>query len=332
MSATPIEATTVQADAGRGAPAPTVEVRNVSRWYGNLVAVNDVSFELGRGGITGLLGPNGAGKSTLLHLVAGLLRPSSGEVRILGRPAWRTPELYRHVGIVVERETVYPSLSGYEFVLLNARLHGLADPHEATRRAIALVDMGDAQRRPTGGYSKGMKQRIKIAAAIVHEPEVLLLDEPFNGTDPAQRLFLMNVLREMAAAGRTIVFSSHILEDMEQLGENVVVIIAGRLAASGSFRAIRRLIASRPHTFLIRSTDNLELARALLAGGSVSGVDLGDDGLIVRTGNFERFVREVPRAAQRAGIELVEVEPRDESLESVFEYLVAGGNAKGDTA
>lgn len=330
MSRAAIEASAIRAASGH-APVPTIEVCNVSRWYGNLVAVNDVSFNLGPGGITGLLGPNGAGKSTLLHLMAGLLRPSAGEVRILGRSAWRSPELYRHVGIVVEREAVYSSLSGYEFVLLNARLHGLTDPHEATRRSLALVDLEAAQRRPIGGYAKGMKQRVKIAAAIVHEPEVLLLDEPFNGTDPAQRLFLMSLLRKMAEAGRTIVFSSHLLGEVEQLSENVIVIIAGRLAASGGFRAIRRRIANRPHTFSIRSSDNRELARALLASGSVSGLDVGDDALIVRTDDFGRFVHEMPRAAQRSGIELLEVDPRDESLESVFGYLIAG-HAQGDRA
>jgi len=302
--------------------APTLEVRNVSRWYGNLVAVNDVSFEL-HPGITGLLGPNGAGKSTLLHMMAGFLKSSAGTVRVLGRPAWRTPELYHDLGIVLEREAVYRSLSGYEFVLLNARLHGLPDPHEATRRAIALVDLESAKHRATGEYSKGMKQRAKIAAAIVHDPSVLLLDEPFNGVDPPQRLFLTDLLREMAAAGRTIVFSSHILEEMEQLGENVLVIVSGRLAASGSFRAIRRLMTQRPHTFSIRSSDNRKLAQELLAAGHVSGIDLTRDELIARTNDFGRFTLEMPRVAQRASVEVTEVDPLDESLESVFSYLVA---------
>ncbi len=322
MSTAPTPTTEGQTEPGPSAPPPALEVRNVSHWYGNLVAVNDMSFQLGPG-ITGLLGPNGAGKSTLLHMMAGFLKPSSGEVLILGRPTWRTPELYRHIGIVIEREAVYRSLSGYDFVLLNARLHGLLDPREATERAIALVDLGSAQDRPMGGYSKGMKQRAKIAAAIVHDPEVLLLDEPFSGADPSLRLYLTDVLREMAAAGRTIVFSSHILEEVEQLAENVLVIVAGRLAASGDFRAIRRLMTQRPHTFAIRSSDNLELARALLAAGSVSGLDLAGDKLIVRTSDFGRFIHEAPRAAQRAAIELTEVDPLDESLESVFSYLMA---------
>ncbi|MDO9445209.1 MAG: ABC transporter ATP-binding protein, partial [Dehalococcoidia bacterium] len=175
---------------------PAIEVTGVSRWYGNVVAVNDVTFSV-QPVVTGLHGPNGAGKSTLLHMMAGFLRPSSGEVRILGESTWGRPDLYRRVGIVLEREAVYGGLTGYEFVRVNARLHGLDNPHEATMRAIELVDLGVAKDRRTGTYSKGMKQRIKIAAALVHDPAVLLLDEPFNGADPRQRLHLMDLLRQM---------------------------------------------------------------------------------------------------------------------------------------
>lgn len=201
-------------------PSPTVELVNVSRWYGNVVAVNDVSFSLGPG-ITGLLGPNGAGKSTILHMTAGLLRPSKGTVRIAGRPAWRNHEMYRDVGFVPEKETLYAFLTGYQFVLTSAKLFGLSDPAEAARRAIRTADMEAAQDRRLGGYSKGMKQRIKVAAAIVHDPQILLLDEPFSGTDPAQRLQMMELLRHMADEGRTIVFSSHILDEVERLGDHL---------------------------------------------------------------------------------------------------------------
>jgi ABC-2 type transport system ATP-binding protein len=302
-------------------PAATIEVSGVSRWYGNVVAVNDVTFSVGPG-ITGLLGPNGAGKSTLLHMMAGFLRPSAGEVRVLGEPAWQRPDLYRRVGIVLEREAVYGALTGYEFVLLNARLQGLDAPHEATMKAIALVDLIGAKDRRTGGYSKGMKQRIKIAAAIVHDPEVLLLDEPFNGADPRQRLHMMEMLRQMATDGRTVMFSSHILEEMERLGDNVLVIVAGRLAASGDFRAIRRLMIDRPHSFSVESSDNRALAQALVADSAVSGVQFDDGRLIVRTDDFARFAREAPRRARESGVTIMEMAPLDESLESVFEYLV----------
>ncbi len=300
---------------------PAIEVSGVSRWYGNVVAVNDVTFTIGPG-ITGLLGPNGAGKSTLLHMMAGFLRPSSGEVRVFGEAAWQRPELYRRVGIVLEREAVYGGLTGYEFVRLSARLHGLSDPHEATMRAIELVDLVAAKDRRTGGYSKGMKQRIKIAAAVVHDPEVLLLDEPFNGADPRQRLQLMDTLRGMAAEGRTVVFSSHILEEMERLGDGVLVIVAGRLAASGDFRAIRRLMTDRPHSFSVESSDNRRLAQALVADPAVTGVQIEGGRLVVRTDDFARFTQQAPRLARDAGVSILEIAPLDESLESVFEYLV----------
>jgi len=307
--------------AGSASPAPIIEVVNVSRWYGNVVAVNDVSFSLGPG-ITGLLGPNGAGKSTILHMAAGFLRPSKGTVRIAGRPAWRNHEMYANVGLVPEKEAIYPFLTGYQFVLLSAKLCGLSDPAEAARRAIRAADMEAAQGRRLGGYSKGMKQRMKVAAAIVHDPQVLLLDEPFNGTDPAQRLQMMGLLHRMADEGRTIVFSSHILDEVERLAQNVLVIVAGRLVASGDFRAIRHLMTDRPHTFTVHSSDNRRLAVALVADESVFGVELDDEHLTVRTSQFADFTRAAPRIAQTEGITLQELLPTDESLESVFSYLV----------
>lgn len=305
-----------------GSPAAAVEVINVSRWYGNIVAVNDISFAL-NAGITGLLGPNGAGKSTLLHMLSGFLKPSAGEVRLLGQNTWQNPDMYRNIGLVPEREAVYPFLTGFEFVRLSARLHGLPNPDDAARRAIARVNMEAAEDRPTGTYSKGMKQRVKFAAAIVHEPPVLLLDEPFNGADPRQRLQMMELLGQMAADGCTIVFSSHILEEVERLAENVLVVVSGRLAASGDFREIRRLMTDRPHTFTVRSSDNRRFAAALVADPAVFGVELiEDDRLSVRTADFGGFTLAVAKVAQAAQVSLFELLPTDESLESVFSYLV----------
>lgn len=304
-----------------GRAGSVVELRNASRWYGNVVAVNDISFALGPG-VTGLLGPNGAGKSTLLHLVAGLLRPSAGEVLVGGRSTWRNPSIYRSIGLVPEREAVHPYLSGHEFVLYNARLHGLPDPMGATARAIATVDLGEVQDRPIGTYSKGMRQRAKIAGALVHDPPVLLLDEPFNGMDPRQRLHMIELLRAMAVEGRTILFSSHILEEVERLAQAVLVIYAGRLAASGDFREIRRLMTDRPHTFTVRSSEDRRLAAALVADESVFGVELVDGLLSVRASDFAAFSRALPRIARDLGITLFELHPTDESLESVFAYLV----------
>ena len=304
-----------------------IEVTNASRWYGNVVAVNDMTFSLAAG-VTGLLGPNGAGKSTMLHMIAGFLAPSAGTVTIDGRPTHGDPEVYRGIGMVPEREAVYAVLSARQFVAANARLQGVAEVDAATQRAIAAVELQDAQDRAIGTYSKGMRQRAKVAAALVHDPPVLLLDEPFNGMDPRQRLHMMALLRRMAADGRTILFSSHILEEVERLAERVLVIVAGRLAASGNFREIRRLMTDRPHTFTVRSSDDRRLAAALVAEPAVSGVALDDGLLTIRAADFGTFARVVPGIARRASITLYELLPTDESLESVFSYLVAGGSRR----
>jgi ABC-2 type transport system ATP-binding protein len=230
--------------------------------------------------------------------------------------------LYADMGLVPEREAIYPFLSGRRFVEAAARLHRLPDPTAAAARAIATVELSDAQDRLLGTYSKGMRQRAKVAAALVHEPTVLLLDEPFNGMDPKQRLQMVDLLRRMGAEGRTIVFSSHILEEVERLAESVLVMVSGRLAASGNFREIRRLMTDRPHTFTVRSSDGRGLAAALIGEPSTAGVELSGDVLSVRTADFGAFTRALPRLARTAGVRLDEVLPTDESLESVFSYLV----------
>ncbi|MEU5528302.1 ABC transporter ATP-binding protein [Micromonospora chersina] len=314
--------TTISAEpAAPATPASTLDLAGVSRWYGNVVAVNDVTMRLGPG-VTGLLGPNGAGKTTLLHMMAGFLSPSRGAVTLDGAPTWRNPEVYRRLGLVSEREAVHTFLSAYEFVLASAKLHRLPDPEAAARRAIALVEMEDAQDRKIGTYSKGMRQRTRVAAALVHDPRVLLLDEPFNGMDPRQRLHMMGLLHRLGDAGRTILFSSHILEEVEQVSGTVQVMVAGRLAASGDYRTIRRLMTNRPHVFRVRSTDDRALAVALMAEESVSGVELGRDGLTVRAGDYGAFTRALPKIALARSLRVRSLTPEDESLESVFSYLV----------
>jgi ABC-2 type transport system ATP-binding protein len=226
------------------------------------------------------------------------------------------------VGLVPERETLYPYLTGREFVLMNAKLQQLTDPADATRRAIDLVDLEAAADRRIGTYSKGMRQRIKVAAALAHDPPVLVLDEPFNGMDPRQRLHMFELLRAMAAEGRTVLLSSHILEEVERIADSVLVIYAGRLAASGDFRSIRRLMTDRPHAFSVRSSDDRRLGSMLLAEDCVFGIELDGNGLRVRTSDYGRFTHRVPIVVQEAGIRLFELRPTDDSLESVFGYLV----------
>ncbi|ACY99803.1 ABC transporter ATP-binding protein [Thermomonospora curvata] len=298
-----------------------LRLENVSRWYGNVVAVNGVSMTIGPG-VTGLLGPNGAGKSTLIHMMGGFLPPSSGTVTLDGEPVWDNPGVYRRLGLVPERETAYDFLTGRQFVLAMAKLFKLPDPGAATDRALALVEMTHAQHRRIGKYSKGMKQRIKMASALVHDPPVLLLDEPFNGMDPRQRLQLMDLIRRMAAEGRTILFSSHILEEVERVAGHIEVVVAGRHAASGDFRAIRRLMSDRPHQFLVRSSDDRALAAAIIADGSARAVELTGKGIRVQATDFRRFTWLLPRLSREKGVRLWEVSPADESLESVFSYLV----------
>ncbi|MGW0118793.1 ABC transporter ATP-binding protein [Streptomyces sp. NPDC003327] len=300
----------------------TLHIDHVSRWFGNVVAVNDVTMSIGPG-VTGLLGPNGAGKSTLINMLGGFLDPSTGTVTLDGQTIWRNESVYRQIGVVPEREAMYDFLTGREFVVANAELQGLGDAE--AQRALATVEMEYAQDRRISTYSKGMRQRVKMASALVHEPSVLLLDEPFNGMDPRQRMQLMDLLRRMGAEGRTVLFSSHILEEVEQLASHIEVIVAGRHAASGDFRRIRRLMTDRPHRYLVRSSDDRALAAALIADPSTAGIEVDhvEGGLRIQAVDFGRFTELLPKVARERGIRLLTVSPSDESLESVFSYLVA---------
>ncbi len=317
----PVITTPSDTAAAPAVAAPAIELVGAARWYGNVVAVNDLSFTLGPG-VTGLLGPNGAGKTTLLHMLAGFLAPSAGTVHVLGRSPNSDPSVYRQIGLVPEREAVYPFLTGLDYARFNARLQGLPNVDAAALEAIRRVGLEDAMNRPIGTYSKGMRQRAKVAGALVHNPQILLLDEPFNGMDPRQRLAMMDLLGQMAAEGRTILFSSHILEEVERVGTEILVMVAGRLAASGDYRAIRALMTDRPHTITIRSTDDRRLAGLLMDDPAVFAVELGTDILTVRTAHLAAFRRLIAKATQTAGVRLLEVLPGDESLESVFDYLV----------
>jgi ABC-2 type transport system ATP-binding protein len=300
----------------------TIELDQVSKWYGDIVAVSDVSFGIGPG-VTGLLGPNGAGKSTTLKMMAGLQPPSSGKVTIDGIPARGHPAAYRNLGLVSEQEVIYPFLSGRDFVRLNARLQRLKGVDQAVERAIDLVDMQSAADRKVGGYSKGMRQRIKVAGALVHDPNVILMDEPLNGTDPVQRAQLIRLIRDLGNAGKTVVVSSHVLVEVERFAENILVIVNGKLAAAGDFRAIRDKIDAHDHEVRIRASDPRKLAAALIGEPSVQGVRIdAQNRVIVATNDVPTFYRMVPIAAQQQQIRLFEIQPTDESLTSVFSYLV----------
>ena len=298
-----------------------VAVERVSRWYGNVVAVNDVSFTVGPG-VTGLLGPNGAGKTHAAPHARGAPRALRRRGHGRGGTTFGDPDLYRRVGLVPERETVYPYLDRREFVTLSATLHGVAD-RAAVERAIATVDLDDAADRRIGTYSKGMKQRIKMAAALVHDPPVLLLDEPFNGSRPAPA-----AAHDRAAAphGRggadDPALVAHPRRGRAGRRARCSSSSRGRLAASGDFRTLRRLMTDRPHVIRVRSSDDRRLAAVLLGDDSVFGAQLESSELVVRTSDFGRFTQRVTSLARAAGISLFELAPTDDSLESVFAYLV----------
>ena len=301
--------------------APVVELRHVSKWYGDVVAVADLSFEL-RPGVTGLLGPNGAGKTTTLKAICGLLRPSQGEVRVFGRRLAGDPALYRAIGVVPDGDRLYPRLTIAAYVRLHAELQGLADPGAAADRAIAEVDLAPLVGRRLRGLSKGERQRTKVAGAIVHQPSLLVLDEPLTGMDPGQRARFIELVRLLGGAGVTVLVSSHILGEVERLASQVLVLVAGRLAAAGDFHAIRDLMADHPRTVRVRAERARQLAPGLIALPSTVAVEVDGDALQARTRSVAAFATALPRLARDHGATLHEVRTTDESLEQVFRYLV----------
>jgi ABC-2 type transport system ATP-binding protein len=300
----------------------TIAVERVSKWLGPVVALSDVSFTIGPG-VTALLGPNGAGKSTLLRILCGLTSPSQGSVRVLGVDPRRDLPLRRRLGLVPQQESLFEQLRAIDLVELSAGLHEVADAAGAAREALALVDLDPEDPRAVRTYSKGMRQRVKVAAAMVHDPEIVVLDEPLEGLDPRQRVRMIELFVHLGAQGRTVLVSSHVLDEVERFGSQVLVLAKGRLAASGDYRDIRDLMDERPHRLRLRADDARRLAAALMAGGTVVGTHLESDGsVVVDTTQVGAFRRAVVRAAADQGIRLLEVTPLDDDLDSVFRYLV----------
>ena len=298
----------------------TIHVERASRWFGSVVAVNDVSFDVFPG-VTGLVGPNGAGKTTLLRMMSGLARVSEGDVTVFGEPVRDNPEIYRRLGVMTAHEQIYGYLTGRQFVELAATLTGVEDVALATDRAIEMVRMTADQHRKLGGYSRGMRQRMRLAHSLVHDPEVLLLDEPLSGTDPRQRLEFMDVISDLAAKGRTILISSHILEEVETMADRILLIVGGKLAASGDYRAIRRRLNQRPFLVRVDCDQPRVLAAALASASAVESLTIDHDGLRVLGTDVRALQHAIPLAAQARDVRLQRVQPLDDSLESVFEYL-----------
>ncbi len=298
----------------------TVEVSDASVWFGQKVALSELTCSFGPG-VTGLLGPNGAGKSTLMRAVTGLIGVNAGQVRVEGRDPRADREVQGRIALVPEDEAVPGQLTARELVRYVADLHGVRDP-KAADHALELVDMLPAADRRLKGFSKGMRQRSKVAAALVTDPPVLVLDEPLNGADPVQRAKLTELFRRLGAEGRTVIVSSHVLSEVERLADRVLVLIHGRLAAAGNHRAIRDAMDDRPRHVLIRSDEARRLGAALLQRGTVAGVTVTDAGLVVTTDRARDLAVAVAPVARELGVRLREVRPLDDSLESLFRELV----------
>jgi ABC-2 type transport system ATP-binding protein len=298
----------------------SVAVDDVSVWFGQKVALSELACSFGPG-VTGLLGPNGAGKSTLMRAMTGLIDVNTGKVRVDGRDPRTDRDVHRRIALVPEDEAVPAQLTARQLVRYVADLHGVRDA-AAADRALGSVDMLDAADRRLRGFSKGMRQRAKVAAALVTDPQVLVLDEPLNGADPVQRVRLTELFRRLGAEGRTVIVSSHVLSEVERLADRVLVLIHGRLAAAGNHRAIRDAMDDRPRHVLIRADEPRRLAAALLDLDTVAGVSLSDGGLVVTTERAGDLAVAVAPVAHRLGVSLREVRPLDDSLESMFRELV----------
>jgi ABC-2 type transport system ATP-binding protein len=311
--------------AGPAKVTPVVEFDGVSKWYGNVIGLNKLTVRIPPG-ITGLLGPNGAGKSTLLQLATGQLRPSQGSVRVLGHRAWNNPALMRHIGLCPEQDAFYEWMTGFDFVRTCACLSGMGrrKANEQANKAIALVGMTENMHRPIRGYSKGMRQRTKLAQAMVHEPRVLFLDEPFTGTDPVARRDLLEVIRGMDGTGRSVVVSSHVLHEVEALTPNIILLHRGRLVAEGQVREIRDLIDQHPHRIVLASENYRTLAAKLVRWEDVESVKIlqRDRAVMVETRSPDAFYARLPEMSLGDEISLREVYSEDDNLEAVFKYLV----------
>ena len=303
---------------------PLISAEQVSKWYGQVIGLNDVTVNVPPG-VTGLLGPNGAGKSTFMKLITGQLKPSKGTVKVLGEPIWANPHLYFQIGFCPEQDAFYDRMTGLEWVTALVRLNGLSDREadEAARRALATVDLMDAANKKIGAYSKGMRQRVKLAQAIVHDPDLLILDEPLSGMDPLGRRKSIRLIRDWGRAGKSIVVSSHILHEIESMTANILLINNGRILAEGDVHHIRDLIDEHPHTVYVKGEDPRRLAREFLARDDVMSLKFEPGAVVVETGKPDAFYSRLTELAASGEVGAIdEVTSPDDNLQAVFQYLV----------
>jgi ABC-2 type transport system ATP-binding protein len=303
---------------------PVVAADHVSKWYGQVIGLNDVSVDVPPG-ITGLLGPNGAGKSTFMKLITGQLKPSKGVVKVLGEPIWGNPHLYFDIGFCPEQDAFYERMTGLEWVTALVRLNGLTEKaaDDAAKRALVAVDLMDAANKKIGAYSKGMRQRVKLAQAIVHDPQLLILDEPLSGMDPLARRRTIRMIRDWARAGKSVIVSSHILHEVESMTSNILLINNGRILAEGDVHQIRDLIDEHPHSVSVRAQDPRALAREFLAFADVRSLKFEEGAVVVETGKPDMFYSKLTEMAASGEFGTIdEVTSPDDNLAAVFQYLV----------
>jgi ABC-2 type transport system ATP-binding protein len=304
--------------------AALVVADHLSKWYGQVIGLNDVSVTVPQG-ITGLLGPNGAGKSTFMKLITGQLKPSKGDVAVLGEPIWQNPGLYHRIGFCPEQDAFYERMTGREWVTALVRLNGVTETEAAAMasRAIEDVELADAADKKIGAYSKGMRQRIKMAQALVHDPELLILDEPLSGMDPIARRKAIRMIKDWGRAGKSVIVSSHILHEIESMTANILLINQGRILAEGNVHQIRDLIDEHPHTVHIKADETRALAREFLGHDDVLSLKFEEGAVIVQTGRPDAFyARLTDLAASGAHGAIHEVTSPDDNLQAVFQYLV----------
>jgi ABC-2 type transport system ATP-binding protein len=304
---------------------PLIDFDGVSKWYGNVIGINKLTLRL-PAGVTGLLGPNGAGKSTLLQLATGQLRPSQGTVRVLGQQPWNNTALNRRIGLCPEQDAFYEWMTGWDFLFTCARLSGLPknDATSATERALSLVNMTEHCNRAIRGYSKGMRQRTKLAQSMVHDPDVLFLDEPLSGTDPLARHEIMGIIQHLGTHGKSVLVSSHVLHEVQSLTPNIVLLNRGRLVAEGHVRQIRDLIDKYPHRIVLACDNYRKLAAEVVTWEGVEGLKImaHEKSILVETRTPDTFYGRLPELSLRDGTVIQELYSEDDNLEAVFKYLV----------
>ena len=303
---------------------PVLVAEHLSKWYGDVSGLNDVSVAIPCG-VTGLLGPNGAGKSTFMKLATGQLAPSSGTIQALGEPIWGNQALYARIGYCPDQDAFYDGMTGRRWLEALVRLNGLspADARAAAGRALAIVELADAADRKIGSYSKGMRQRVKLAQAIVHDPELLILDEPLNGMDPLMRRRTIRLIKDWARTGKSVLVSSHILHEIESMTSNILLVNNGRILAEGNVHQIRELIDEHPHSVLVRAADPRRLAQHLMAQDDVLSVTVEEGAVVIQTARPDGFYARLTKLAATGDAgDIEEITSPDDNLQAVFKYLV----------